>query len=158
MKLKSLIKNKLYNPVVEFIQQGLSPEKIAEAITLGFLFGIIPVMGATTMLCAISAFLRKLNMAAIQLVNWLVYPLQLLFYFPLLKLGANLFQAPIPFSIEQLKLMIKADLSAFLLRFLKANAGAVIIWLIISIPLGVLIFRLLAKSIKKISTKIEAKQ
>lgn len=80
-KIKKFFRNKLYLPVINFLQQGLSPEKLAEGISWGLVLGFIPLMGSTTILCSLASLGRKINMAVIQLINWFVYPLQLIFFF-----------------------------------------------------------------------------
>ena len=64
-------------PIVMLLKQGTAPEKIALSLSMGFVLGIFPVIGSTTLLCAAAAFMFKLNLPAIQLVNYFVYPLQL---------------------------------------------------------------------------------
>jgi uncharacterized protein (DUF2062 family) len=51
------------------LMQGVTPQKIALSIALGISLGIIPVLGVTTMLCAMAAIRFKLNQPVIQLVN-----------------------------------------------------------------------------------------
>lgn len=149
--LKNFIQTRLVYPIVNFLKQGLSPSLLAEAITWGILFGIIPLLGTTTALCAVTSVIRKINMAAIQLVNWLVYPLQLLFYIPFIKLGGWIMHAPIPLSISQVKEMIETDFMAFLRLYAKANIGAVIVWLIISLILGLFLHKYLKIAFTKIA-------
>ena len=60
-------------PIVDLLRQGITPEKIALSIALGAVLGIFPVLGSTTLLCAAAAFILRLNMPAIQVVNFLIY-------------------------------------------------------------------------------------
>jgi uncharacterized protein (DUF2062 family) len=50
----------------------MDPRKISLCIALGFALGVFPVLGMTTLLCAFSAFALRLNLPAIQVVNFLV--------------------------------------------------------------------------------------
>ncbi len=80
-------------PFIQLLRQGMSPEKIALTIALGIILGVTPVLGSTTLLCALAAILLRLNLPAIQLVNGVVYPLQFLLLIPFYRLGAWMFRA-----------------------------------------------------------------
>jgi uncharacterized protein (DUF2062 family) len=64
----------IFLPIVDLLRQGITPEKIALSIALGAVLGIFPVLGSTTILCAAAAFVLRLNLSAIQIVNFLIYP------------------------------------------------------------------------------------
>ena len=58
-----------------------------------------------------AALIFELNLPAIQLVNWLIYPLQLVFFVPFIRMGERLFRAaPLQVSLTQILTMIHADL------------------------------------------------
>ena len=78
-------------PVIALIKQGISFKKMALSIALGTTIGIFPVLGTTTLLGAIGAFALRLNLPAIQIFNYLVYPLQIGLIIPFYKLGDWLF-------------------------------------------------------------------
>ncbi len=71
------LRRKIVNPILDLLRQGITPEKIALSIALGLTLGVAPVLGSTSILCLLAAFVLGLNLPAIQLVNYLVYPLQL---------------------------------------------------------------------------------
>lgn len=52
---------------------------------------MLPVVWGTTLLCLATAFLLRLNPAAMQLANISVFPLQIALFVPYFKLGALLF-------------------------------------------------------------------
>jgi len=125
--------HKILNPLVNFLKEGLSPEKLALSVALGFTIGIIPVLGITTLMCAFVAVIFRINMPAIQLVNYFVYPVQLILFIPLLKFGASIFNSEgLIFSISFIKQMLQHDFWMAAQLFWKANLGAVIIWFAIS--------------------------
>jgi len=76
------------------LRQGLSPEKVAFTVALGILLGVTPVLGSTMVLCTVAALAFGLNLAAIQLVNWMVFPLQLILLVPWFRTGAWMFGYP----------------------------------------------------------------
>lgn len=67
----------------------LSPEAIALILALGLVLGVFPVFGFPTVLCAVAAFLCRINLPAIQLVNQICSTLQYLLLIPLGRAGAR---------------------------------------------------------------------
>jgi len=65
-------------PLLALMRQGVTPEKLALSLSLGTAIGLIPILGVSTAICALLAVLLRLNMPAIQLVNYLLTPLQLI--------------------------------------------------------------------------------
>jgi len=125
--------NKILKPLVNFLKEGLSPEKLALSVALGFVLGIIPVLGITTIMCALVAIIFRINMPAIQLINYFVYPLQLILFIPFLKFGAFIFPSEeLIFSLFFIKGLLQQDFWLAVQLFWKANLGAIIIWFAIS--------------------------
>ena len=92
------------------LKQGITPEKIALSLTLGIVLGIIPVLGSTTLLCTLAALLFRLNLPAIQIVNFVIYPIQLAFLLPFYRAGEWLFNAEhLPISVQEIVAMIDKD-------------------------------------------------
>lgn len=84
-------------PIVAQLRQGITPRKVALTLALGGVLGIFPILGATTLLCAIAGIWLRLNQPIIQLVNYLVYPLQIALLIPFYRAGERLFGAePVP--------------------------------------------------------------
>ena len=77
------VKIKILKLTKVLLGEGLSVEKISLCIALGTALGIFPVVGSTTLMSAIAALVLRLNLPAIQAVNYLVYPLQLVLLAPL---------------------------------------------------------------------------
>jgi hypothetical protein len=80
--------------LLALLEQGVTPEKLALSVSLGTAIGLVPVLGVSTALCALAAVTLKLNMPAIQLVNYLLTPLQLILIIPQLRFGELLANAP----------------------------------------------------------------
>ena len=124
-----VLKERLLQPVVDLLRQGVTPEKIALSIALGVTLGVFPALGWTTILCAIAAFALRLNLPAIQLVNYLMYPAQLALLLPFFRLGEKLFHAPrLPLSIPQILAMSKADLQGTVKLLWATTWHAMVIW------------------------------
>jgi len=91
---QSFLYRKLILPLADLLRQGITPEKIALSLAIGICLGVFPALGSTTALCALAAIVFRLNLPAIQLVNYLVYPLQLALIIPFIRFGEVLFGAP----------------------------------------------------------------
>jgi hypothetical protein len=90
-------------PVLALLRRGATPEKLAWSLATGLLIGINPLLGSTTILCLLLAFLFRLNIVASQLANHVIYPLQILLLIPFIRLGSSIFHtAPMPLSAKDL--------------------------------------------------------
>ncbi len=92
-------------------------------------------------------------MAVIQLINWFVYPLQLIFFLPFLKLGGEITGSPVPFSITQIKIMFEKDPLGFLKQFAAANLGGLLVWVAVAIPVWMITYFILKGIFKQIKSK-----
>ncbi len=68
---------RLLRPILDLLRQGVTPEKMALSLALGGALGVFPALGCTTLLCLIAAIVLRLNLPAIQIVNYFVYPIQI---------------------------------------------------------------------------------
>ncbi len=101
MKLRD---HKLVRLILELLRQGITPHKIALSIALGVMLGVTPLIGSSTILCAVVVVVFGINLPLIMVVNYLVYPLQLLLLIPFIQAGQWLFrQPPLPLSFTQIK-------------------------------------------------------
>lgn len=97
-------------PILDLLRQGVTPEKIALSVALGAALGVIPALGWSTTLCAIAAIVFQLNLPAIQIVNYFMYPAQIALLVPFFRLGERLFRAPhFPISVSQIYAMFHAS-------------------------------------------------
>lgn len=108
----------------------MSPSKLAAGISLGFVLGIIPFVGITTILCGIFAYTLRINMAVIQLVNYIVYPLQIVLFIPFIKLAIYLFSVnPMPYPIETVWARLETEFIRTIGDIWLANIFGVLLWL-----------------------------
>jgi len=99
--MADFFKRRLVAPLLLLLRQGVTPEKLALSLALGVTIGLIPVLGVSTPLCALLAIALRLNMPAIQLVNYLLMPAQLALIIPFLRFGEQLAGAPrYPVTLE----------------------------------------------------------
>lgn len=78
-------------PLLNLLRVGAAPRTLAWSLAVGFAVGINPLLGSTTLLCLIAAFLLRLNLIASQIANHLAYPLQLALFFVFIRVGTLLF-------------------------------------------------------------------
>ena len=71
--------------------QGISPQRLALTLALGFAIGCIPVFGVPTALCLVVALGLRLNLPVIQAANYAAMPLQVALIFPFVRLGGWMF-------------------------------------------------------------------
>ena len=110
MVIKKYLHDKIGTPLMNLLSQGVSPEKLSISIACGAVIGLFPVLGATTLICAAIAIALRLNLVAIQLSNYLVYPLQIALLIPFVRFGAFICQAdPPPLSAQELTLLFQQN-------------------------------------------------
>src|ERR1700739_603315 len=76
-----------------WLRQGISPQRLALTLALGFAIGCIPVIGIPTAVCMVVALSLRLNIPAIQAANYAAMPLQVALIFPFVRLGGWLFSS-----------------------------------------------------------------
>lgn len=125
------------------MQKGMSAEKLALTLALGICFGIMPFMGVTTYLLALIAIVLRLNIPAIQLVNYAMYFLQITLFVPFLKSGQYVFGGPeLPFELSNVITMLKTQFWSTLEALWQVNLLGVLMWIIVSVPAGIGIYYL----------------
>jgi uncharacterized protein (DUF2062 family) len=137
--------------IVVQLVQGVTPQKIALSIALGIALGVIPVLGATTALCAIAAVRLKLNQPIIQLVNWLVYPLQLALILVFVRIGEWILRAPpVNFSVPELIQTFHESPLKFLQEFGGCQLQGLVAWLFIAPVFTAIVFFALVPPLKQL--------
>ncbi|GJM30702.1 MAG: membrane protein [Cyclobacteriaceae bacterium] len=136
---------KIWKQLSAYFKSGQNPEKLALTVALGVTLGVFPVLGVTTILCFLVAIPLKLNVIIIQMANYLVYPLQLITFIPLIKIGGNLLGAP---DIPNLEQLMEQGIMALEPILFNIVCG-VLIWLLISIPAFFLVRYLILRKLSK---------
>jgi hypothetical protein len=137
---ETLWRRKIVRPIVALLRQGLRPEKLSFTIALGITLGVIPVLGSTVLLCALAAIAFRLNVAAIQLVNWLVYPFQLALLIPFYRIGGWMFKTPpSELSVVHILALIRSNVFQAVANLWTVTVHALAAWLVLgSIATGLL--------------------
>lgn len=134
-----VLRKKIIEPLKNQLKQGVTPGKLALALALGLVIGSVPILFVTSLLCAVVAYVFKLNQPAIQVANYVAYPLQLALFVPFFKAGAALFGEPAShFSVDQIQAAFSADASKAIGTYAGANLRAVSVWAVLA-PLAVIV-------------------
>jgi uncharacterized protein (DUF2062 family) len=142
---RPFFRRRLADPMIVLLRQGVTPEKLALSLTLGILLGVFPVLGSTTILCAAAALILRLNLPAIQLVNYFVYPLQLALLIPFMRIGEKIFRAqPMALSLAQLIAKVHANMWQSIQELWVTTVHAMVVWVAVSIPAAALLYFILA--------------
>ncbi len=142
---------KLVRPVIDLLKQGVTPEKIALSLALGAALGVFPALGWTTGLCAIAALVLRLNLPAIQIVNYFMYPLQIALLIPFFRLGEKLFRAPhLPISVPQIYAMIRANMWGAIRVLWTTTWHAMVVWSLIAPVFVALAYALLSPLLRRV--------
>ena len=130
---EGFLKRRLVRPILELLRQGVTPEKIALSVALGAALGVIPVLGWSTTLCAIAAIVLRLNLPAIQITNYIVYPVQIALLVPFFRWGEKLFRAPhFPISVPQIYALFHAGAWIAIKLLWTTIWHAIIVWSMIA--------------------------
>lgn len=147
---------RLVRPLLELLREGVTPEKLSLSIALGIVLGLIPVIGINTALCAVIALTWRLNLPAIQMVNYFVYPLQIVLLLPFFRVGEKLFGARhLPVRIEQVRGMIRSNLWGAMRLLWTTTWHALVVWAMAAPFAAVLIYVLLVPTFRRVLKKTD---
>jgi uncharacterized protein (DUF2062 family) len=151
---EGFFQRRLVRPVIELLRQGVTPEKIALSLVFGITLGCFPVLGSTTLLCAIAALAFRLNLPAIQIVNYFVYPLQIALLIPFFRLGEKLFGAQhLPLSVPQIYAMIHASMTGAIRALWTTTWHAIVVWSLLAPIAGVVLYFSLAPLLRRVARR-----
>jgi len=120
-------------PILALLRMGASPRTLAWSIAAGVVIGINPILGSTTFLCLAIAFFLRLNVAASQIANHAVYPLELLLVIPFIRLGSRIFHTvPMPLSPEMFLEGVRRSPVALVRQLWMWEWHAFAVWLAIA--------------------------
>ena len=150
--MKQFLQKRLVRPILQLLTQGITPEKIALSLAFGIMLGVFPVAGTTTLLCLLAALIFRLNVPAVQLVNFLVYPLWFALLIPFVRIGERLFGVP-PLAMTASQMLALAhtnflhSISLLWLTALRAAAA----WMLIGPPGIIVLYVILVPIIRRMA-------
>ena len=140
---------------MNLLRQGIDPDRLALCVAIGVVVGNIPILGLSTALCAVIALSFRLNLAAMQLVQALMAPTQLVLIIPYVRLGEWILRVPPqPLSIKAgLALMAQGiGHAVFVLWDAILHAGFAFL---LTAPLSTfLIYRILAPFFERAAARV----
>jgi uncharacterized protein (DUF2062 family) len=92
--LKNSLNRRLLEPLLALLRQGVSPQRLALCVAIAIVVGNIPILGVSTIICALIALIFRLNLPAIQLVQAAMAPTQVLLIIPFVRLGEWILRVP----------------------------------------------------------------
>lgn len=145
-------------PVVAQLRQGITPEQVALTLALGGVLGIFPILGATTVLCGVAGVWLRLNQPLIQLVNYLVYPAQILLLIPFYRAGERLFGAdPVPIvNVPDLIARFGADPLQFVVDYGRVGLYGIAVWCLVAPALAALGYWLLRPTLRAMARGVRS--
>lgn len=147
----SVANHRWLKPFIQLLRQGVSPEKIALTIALGIILGVTPVLGSTMLLCTLAAIVLRLNLPAIQLVNGVVYPLQLILLIPFYRLGAWMFGADAStISLHGVAALIQAGVGQAVRTLWVVTMHALLAWLALGAVASAILYAVLVPLVRQL--------
>jgi len=122
------LKRKVLLPVKNAIKNGISHKRLAVSLALGITIGLIPFYGITTLLVGILAIALRLDFVVMQVVHYVVHPLQLILLIPFFKIG-SIFVAndSVDFSVKEYILLFKSNFWMAISELWKTNLSAIVV-------------------------------
>lgn len=125
------------------LRQGTSPQQLAWSLTLGLVIGVFPVVGTCNIIITFIALRYKLNLALIIAISYLVYPIQIAVFVPFVRLGEGLLGVTHSGLTWE---VVKASFQQNIWETLRGFSGTLLYaslgWLVVSLPLGAILYRI----------------
>ena len=131
--MKIWLKRRVLEPLLAFLKQGMSPERLALCVAIAIVIGNIPILGVSSILCTVIALLFRLNLPAIQVVQWLMAPTQLLLIIPFVRLGEWLMRDPKqPITIKAARALLSQGIGTAVRGLWDAIVHAGVAWALLA--------------------------
>jgi uncharacterized protein (DUF2062 family) len=154
--VKNWLNRNVARPLVALLRQGVSPDRLALCVAIGAVVGNIPILGISTVLCAVIALAFRLNLAVIQIVQAAMAPTQLLLIIPFVRLGEWILRAsPQPLSVGDGLALLSHGAGRAIVVLRDAILHAGFAWVLVA-PFAVLLFqRLLTPVFERTAARIK---
>ncbi|MBS1799045.1 MAG: DUF2062 domain-containing protein [Acidobacteria bacterium] len=138
---------------------GATPERLAWSIAAGVVIGINPLLGSTTVLCLAVAFIFRLNVAASQVGNHIVYPLELLLFIPFLRVGSIVFHtAALPLAPAAIFEAARKHPIDLVREIWRWEWHALVVWVVLSVLVAPLIAIALTPLLRRLLARVQQRQ
>ena len=119
---------------VESMAGKCSAERLALLVAVGFVLGTFPIVGCPTVLCLVAAVVFRLNVAALQVVNQISSPLQLVLLVPFARVG---------------RMVALSPGNSLWCKMGMLGVQAVTGWLVMVVPSGILLYLAILYTIRR---------
>lgn len=152
--VKALFRRKIVVPLLILLRQGVTPGGLALCVAIGITVGLVPILGISTILCAAIALAFRLNLAAMQIVQGLMAPVQLVLIIPFVRLGEWIMRAgKQPLSIETGMALLKHGVLDAVAALRGAILHAGVAWILVA-PIAVfLLYRIFVPIFERVAAK-----
>ena len=134
-------RRRVASPLLALLHQGATPEKLSLAIALGFVLGIFPVLGVTTLLCIAVAAALRVNQVAAQVGNGVSTLFFIALMIPFVRLGERLTgTAAFPLAMDQLREVARQGTVVFFKTFSVAILHGVLGWAVAAPILAAILY------------------
>lgn len=152
--MKNVIRDRVLTPLKQLLNEGLTPAKMSQALAAGFVIGITPMLGISSILAVGIASVFKLNQVAIQVANWAAYPGQILAFIPFIRLGEWIFGLDAAvINPSDIETMFSNDFQASISLYGRSLLAGWFAWLIAAIPLAFILSWPLERALNKSFTR-----
>ncbi len=139
------------HPILQQLTQGVSPPKIAQAISYGITLGLFPILGSNTILTLAVGVTLRLNQPILQVFKTLTYPFQWVTVFGFYRAGEWLFNAPhVSIHIPTMMKRFFAEPGPFFKDYGMTALYGIAVWLILAPAIGWLIYVITKIMIEKL--------
>ena len=153
-RFKIILKRKVTNPLINFLRQGLTPEMLSRTIASGLLVGTIPIPGTSTLLCTALSMGFRMNLALIQLVNYLVFPLQILLFVPFYTIASKISGKIIFFNASEISAQFAgSNWQTASIDLLWLAGTSVVVWLLLMFPVSLMVYFILKPVMKRFARR-----
>lgn len=146
-------------PILALLRVGASPERLAWSIAAGLVIGINPLLGSTTVLCLAVATIFRLNVAASQVANHAIYPLEVLLFVPFLQVGSRVFHiAPLPLTPAAIMEEAKRYPLDLLRELWRWEWHALVVWAVLALVAAPLIALAITPLLRRLLNRVQQRQ
>jgi len=141
--VEPFLQRRIIEPLKLLLRQGITPQKVALSLACGIVCGLFPIPGTTTLLCVAVALIFRLNVPAVQLVNYLISPVQLLLILPFIRAGEFIFRSDrTKLSLPQMIALFGKNHVQALHVLWKLALHGIFAWLIFAPVVFVVLYRI----------------
>lgn len=127
--------------IVGQITQGATPHGLALTSAFAVSLGLFPLIGSTTILCFVFALIFRLNQPLIQSLNYLMFPIQILFMPVFLYIGETILQVPhITINPADVVRQFSEDPRLSFTLYGMAGLHAILAWVLIAPIIGTVLY------------------